>query len=47
VLADPDLRQRMGAAGRRRVAELFTRERMVAENEAVYRAVAIGIRAGS
>jgi rhamnosyl/mannosyltransferase len=41
LLADPDLRRRMGAAGRRRVAELFTRERMVAGNEAVYREVAL------
>ena len=39
LLADPELRRRMGAAGRRRVAELFTREAMVAGNEAVYREV--------
>ncbi len=39
LLADPELRQRMGAAGRRRVAELFSRQRMVAGNEAVYREV--------
>ena len=43
LLADPELRQRMGAAGRRRVAELFSRQRMVAGNEAVYReAIAVG-----
>jgi glycosyltransferase involved in cell wall biosynthesis len=41
LLADPQLRQRMGAAGRRRAAALFTRERMVAENERVYREVAV------
>lgn len=39
LLADPDLRRRMGEAGRRRVAALFTRERMVDANEAVYRDV--------
>jgi 8-oxo-dGTP pyrophosphatase MutT (NUDIX family) len=39
LLADPELRRRMGAAGQRRVAALFTRERMVAANEAVYRDV--------
>jgi glycosyltransferase involved in cell wall biosynthesis len=39
LLADPGLRRRMGQAGRRRVAELFSRERMVAGNEAVYREV--------
>jgi rhamnosyl/mannosyltransferase len=45
LLADPDLRRRMGEAGRRRVAELFSRERMVAGNEAVYReAVLLGPR---
>jgi rhamnosyl/mannosyltransferase len=41
LLADPESRRRMGAAGRRRVAELFTRERMVAGNEAVYREAAL------
>lgn len=41
LLADPELRRRMGAAGRRRVAELFTREAMVAGNEAVYREVVV------
>jgi rhamnosyl/mannosyltransferase len=39
LLADPERRRRMGAAGQRRVAALFTRERMVAANEAVYRDV--------
>ncbi len=37
LLADPAMRRRMGAAGQQRVAALFTRERMVAGNEAVYR----------
>jgi len=37
LLADPSMRQRMGEAGRQRVAALFTREQMVAGNEAVYR----------
>ncbi|HEY3230255.1 MAG TPA: glycosyltransferase [Roseiflexaceae bacterium] len=41
LLADPELRRRMGVAGRRRVAELFTREAMVAGNEAVYREVVV------
>jgi glycosyltransferase involved in cell wall biosynthesis len=41
LLADPDLRRRMGEAGRRRVVELFSRERMVAGNEAVYREAAL------
>lgn len=41
LLADPQLRQTMGEAGRRRVAELFSRERMVAGNEAVYREAAL------
>jgi glycosyltransferase involved in cell wall biosynthesis len=45
LLANPDLRHRMGEAGRRRVVELFSRERMVAGNEAVYReAVLAGSR---
>ena len=43
LLADPELRRRMGTAGRRRVAELFSRQRMVAGNEAVYRdVIAVG-----
>jgi glycosyltransferase involved in cell wall biosynthesis len=37
LLADPAMRQRMGAAGRQRVAALFTIDRMLAGNEAVYR----------
>jgi glycosyltransferase involved in cell wall biosynthesis len=36
LLADPDMRRRMGIAGRQRVAALFTQEHMVAGNEAVY-----------
>jgi rhamnosyl/mannosyltransferase len=36
LLADPDMRRRMGLAGRQRVAALFTQEHMVAGNEAVY-----------
>jgi rhamnosyl/mannosyltransferase len=43
LLADLDMRRRFGAAGQRRVAALFTRERMVDANEAVYRDV---VRAG-
>jgi rhamnosyl/mannosyltransferase len=39
LLADPGMRQRMGSAGKQRVAALFTRERMLAGNEAVYRDV--------
>jgi glycosyltransferase involved in cell wall biosynthesis len=37
LLADPGMRQRMGTAGKQRVAALFTREHMLAGNEAVYR----------
>jgi glycosyltransferase involved in cell wall biosynthesis len=36
VLENPDLAARFGAAGRRRVAERFTLDRMVAEIEALY-----------
>ncbi len=36
LLADPHLRQRMGAAGRRRVRQLFTWERSVARLEELY-----------
>jgi glycosyltransferase involved in cell wall biosynthesis len=36
VLRDPDIAHRMGQAGRRRVEELFTVERMVRETESVY-----------
>ena len=39
LLADPDLRRSFGAAGQRRVAALFTRERMLDGVEAVYRDV--------
>jgi glycosyltransferase involved in cell wall biosynthesis len=39
LLADTDLRQRFGAAGRRRVAALFTRAHMVDSVEAIYRDV--------
>jgi glycosyltransferase involved in cell wall biosynthesis len=41
LLASPALRRRMGEAGRRRAAALFSRERMVEGNEAVYREAAI------
>jgi len=37
LLVDPALRDRMGAAGRRRVAELFSVDRMVDEHVALYR----------
>jgi glycosyltransferase involved in cell wall biosynthesis len=37
LLADPDLRARMGAAGRARVTSLFSVERMVEEHVALYR----------
>jgi glycosyltransferase involved in cell wall biosynthesis len=36
LLADPGLRQRMGAAGRKRVRQLFTWDRSVAHLEALY-----------
>ena len=36
LLADPQLRQRMGAAGRRRVQQLFTWDRSVARLERLY-----------
>lgn len=36
LLADPNLRQRMGAAGRRRVQQLFTWDRSVARLEELY-----------
>jgi glycosyltransferase involved in cell wall biosynthesis len=39
LLADPELRQRFGAAGRRRVMALFTRAHMVDAVEAIYRDV--------
>jgi len=37
LLTHPDLRSRMGAAGRERVAELFSMDAMVQRTEAVYR----------
>ncbi len=36
LLADPHLRQRMGAAGRKRVRQLFTWDRSVARLEELY-----------
>jgi len=39
LLADADLRRRFSAAGRQRVAELFTRAQMVDSIEAIYRDV--------
>jgi rhamnosyl/mannosyltransferase len=42
LLADPQLRARYGAGGRRRVESLFTRERMLDEVERVYREVITG-----
>jgi glycosyltransferase involved in cell wall biosynthesis len=42
LLADAELRQRMGAAAQRRAAALFSKERMVDGIEAVYRSV-VGI----
>jgi rhamnosyl/mannosyltransferase len=39
LLADAELRGRFGAAGRRRVARLFARERMIDSIEAIYRDV--------
>jgi glycosyltransferase involved in cell wall biosynthesis len=39
LLEQPELAARLGAAGRRRVAEHFTLQRMVAETEALYEAV--------
>ena len=36
LVDDPDLRRRMGEAGRRRAEELFGRERMARETEAIY-----------
>jgi glycosyltransferase involved in cell wall biosynthesis len=42
LLADPDLRRRLGAAGRERVQRLFDPAVMVAGNLAVYREVLAG-----
>jgi|HigsolmetaAR201D_1030396.scaffolds.fasta_scaffold06720_5 glycosyltransferase involved in cell wall biosynthesis len=39
LLANPQLRERMGAAGRERARQMFSQERMVAANVAVYREV--------
>lgn len=39
LLADPSVSERIGSAGARRFAERFTARRMVAETEALYRAV--------
>jgi glycosyltransferase involved in cell wall biosynthesis len=39
LIADPDLRRRMGAAGRSHVSTAFTRERMAADVATVYRLV--------
>jgi rhamnosyl/mannosyltransferase len=41
LLADPDMRQRFGQAGRRRAAALFTSERMLDSVEQVYRDVLV------
>lgn len=45
LLADPDLRRRMGEAGTRRARELFSAERMVADVLDLYREVTDGRRA--
>jgi glycosyltransferase involved in cell wall biosynthesis len=37
LLADPDLRQRMGRAGRKRAVQEFSTENVVADTLAVYR----------
>ena len=42
LLADPHLRQRMGAAGRKRVRQLFTWDRSVARLEELYEGVLAG-----
>ena len=42
LLADPDLRRRQGAAGRRRYLACFTRERMARDTAAVYEAALRG-----
>lgn len=44
LAADPELRARMGAAGKRRVAEHFTRQRMAAAHVALYERVLAGGR---
>jgi glycosyltransferase involved in cell wall biosynthesis len=40
LAGDPDLRARMGRAGRERARELFSEDRMVAEYEQIYRELA-------
>jgi glycosyltransferase involved in cell wall biosynthesis len=45
LLADPHLRQRMGAAGRKRVRQLFTWERSVARLEELYGMASEGVAA--
>ncbi|MHB1422892.1 MAG: glycosyltransferase, partial [Gemmataceae bacterium] len=42
LLADPDLRRRMGQAGRQRAIEKFTAERVVRETISVYERVRSG-----
>jgi len=39
LFADPDLRARMGAAGRRRVQEVFSVEQMLRKTVSVYQRV--------
>jgi rhamnosyl/mannosyltransferase len=46
LLANPDLRRRFGEAGRRRVAELFSLERMLDTAERTYREVLGGCAVG-
>ena len=43
LLAEPHLRERMGAAGRKRVRQLFTWERSVARLEELYQSVLPGV----
>lgn len=47
LIRDPDLRQRLGAQGRQRIAEAFLPEHMVGAYERLYRAVAFSSRAES
>jgi glycosyltransferase involved in cell wall biosynthesis len=47
LLADPQLRARYGAAGRRRYLAQFTAKRMAAETFAVYEDVLAGVRRGA
>ena len=39
LLGDADLRQRMGNAGRARVKELFSRERLIADMDKLYASI--------